>query len=135
MTVKHYGEPWTVRDGCFIEDAGKNFITAETSFEEAERIVACVNICNGIPSERLIENLKTCPNNIKRIEELDQELSRVYAQRDDWKRKAEHPQSAWSAFIDAANAQVIINQQQAAEIETLKGRLETMAAKMYGSEW
>ena len=37
---------------------------------------------------------------------LDQSASRIYHQRDEWKKRAEHPKSAWSAYVDGANAMV-----------------------------
>lgn len=96
--LKHYNEPWKTEikinhdlidkakaprmEDCyslFIIDSAKKAVCVIDDADDQEtstfeRIVDCVNICGGIPSDRLVENLKTTPNNIRRIQELEKQV-------------------------------------------------------------
>jgi hypothetical protein len=37
------------------------------------------------------------------IDDLLNQRELLYCQRDEWMKRAKHPQSAWSAYIDSAN--------------------------------
>ena len=65
--MNHSKEPWTVdinSNDAWIKQADGQHITGygngEVSVADAERIVACVNACRGIPNEELEELINRC---------------------------------------------------------------------------
>ena len=68
----HSPEPWTWNIDTMISDSGDVFSTAQDyelspSQEDADRIVACVNACEGIPTEDLVDERVSVKVDLARI--------------------------------------------------------------------
>ena len=80
--------------------------------EEIANIISWTNVSrhSSTVSNRLIKNLLT--DRAELLEKLKdaRELEKVlYRQRDEYRKRAEHPESAWSSYVDGANwAQVCV---------------------------